>query len=173
MENSKYTPVFNRDVLLARIKNEYLRRIKMEENPGRKREFIEMRSALNNSLWRFCSDTEIGKVWNKHRTTVIHSTRMHETYYRNSPMYRMCYTVSEDIIDTHSKELLDTSTRRVGRGASNPVIRSNNNTNNEMMRLQSQIDKKTYKIDTLTQERDDLRRELHTLRLMLQSETVT
>jgi len=156
-----------RDKLLIEIRDEYLKRLEVEDfnewNGSRKRKCVEIRGALMKSLHRFCSDTEIGDSWGKHRTTVLHSCRQHESYWRFSNIYRMYYSVSEQLVSKYSKKLLSTSPRRVGVGRMSMSVRSSNSLENELLRLRVEVDKRTDTIDRLNQEIHDIEKKIKIL----------
>ena len=156
-----------RNKLLVQIRDEYLSKLEIENfnewNGSRKRECVEIRGALMKSLHRFCSDSEIGESWGKHRTTVIHSCRQHESYWRFSNIYRMYYPISEDLVSKYSKKLLSTSPRRVGSGRMSMSVRSNNSLENELLILRVEVDKRTDAIDKLNQEIHDIQKKIKIL----------
>ena len=96
----------DRDALLCKIREDYLRIVGMKNTRSRKRTEVEMRYALVNALCRFCSDKEAARVWDIDRTTVLHCKKNHEMYFINSPFYRVSYRAANELVEDHADALM-------------------------------------------------------------------
>lgn len=84
----------------------YLKEIDFPHEHNRMRPNVECRAAFANACSHFFHNDDIGRIWNKDRTTVYHYIRSHPTYYQYSRNYRDWFNAATEIV-TEKVHLFD------------------------------------------------------------------
>lgn len=74
------------------------------EPDNRRREKVELRSALVNAARPYGTHRQLADMVGKaNHTTIIHITREHDVYYNFSPQYRRNYAVALEVVERFAR----------------------------------------------------------------------
>jgi len=79
---------------LQSVKLEYEKHMDEEIGDTRSRDNVEHRAALSNSLRPYATTIELGKMWGRDHSTIVHYRREHLPLIQWSPQYRFKYGVA-------------------------------------------------------------------------------
>ena len=102
---------------LQRLKDRYEDRVSLKYDGSRRREMVELKSAMVNALSTVVHIVDVAKLYACDRTTVLHLCGQHESYFMNSKSYRHQYYIALELVNESLMQLPPgIEFGRIGRG---------------------------------------------------------